>query len=177
MDMIVLIFLSMICAVCDRRADVFLLFADVPACCASWTVPSSCTASGKWWFRRNRSKVGLLSNGTNKKSGVMKIKSLFALTRRSGTGDDVRRSGWSCVRAAGQPGRFRRSAGAGLDFDRQSEPDRAQQFLPAILRGTECGDFFHLLGITYRHPLRWIWVWFSTPKATTGTTKFSPAWA
>ena len=47
MDMVVLIFLSMICAVCDRRSDVCHVFAAVPAAALSWTVRFSCTASGK----------------------------------------------------------------------------------------------------------------------------------
>ena len=71
----------------------------------------------------------------------MKIKSLFtlfavlALTAFSAAQDGAN------VRAARQPGRRRRVAGTGLDLDRQSEPDRAQQFLHSVLLRAERGGF------------------------------------
>ena len=47
MDMVVLIFLSMICAICDRRIDV-CLYSGLYPLLRFWTVQFFSTAFGKW---------------------------------------------------------------------------------------------------------------------------------
>ena len=70
MDMLVLIFLSMICAICDRRIDVCLLSPLYPFLRFHRLRSFSLHLLESSRFRRNRSEAGLQLNVTNRKVGI-----------------------------------------------------------------------------------------------------------
>ena len=155
------------------------MFASFLRCtrsCASWIVPFSSTASGKWSSRKSRSGVGLPLNGINKKRGVMKIKSLFALiavlvltTFSAAQGGAVSALQGSLVDAVGLPGQGWTSIG------NQSPIEHNNFYLQSYME-QGAAVFSTYSGSSPSHPLSG-WAWCSIPRVTSGTTRSNPGWA